>query len=191
MKSLNTILKMGVGVGLLSLAFTGSGFAQEAEVAEAVAEVAPAVSDDVAYVFNTFLFLVCGFLVMWMAAGFCMLEAGLVRSRNVATICLKNISLYSISGLMYWLIGYNLMYGVAEGGYLGSFAMWSAGPADAGDGYAAGSDWFFQMVFCATTASIVSGRRIPSACICRICAAAARSCWYAGTMRGWTGWSIR
>ena len=148
MKSLSSILKMGVGVGLLSLAFTGSSFAQEAE---------PAVSEDIQYIFNTFLFLVCGFLVMWMAAGFCMLEAGLVRSRNVATICLKNISLYAISGLMYWAIGYNLMYGVAEGGYIGTFEIWSAGEASAADGYAAGSDWFFQMVFCATTASIVSG----------------------------------
>lgn len=157
MKKLNTILKLSAGVSLITLAFTGAGFAQEAEaVAEAVAEVA-AVSADVQYIFNTFLFLVCGFLVMWMAAGFCMLEAGLVRSRNVATICLKNIALYSISGLMFWAIGYNLMYGVGEGGYLGTFTMWSAGPATADDGYSAGSDWFFQMVFCATTASIVSG----------------------------------
>ena len=113
------------------------------------------------YVFNTLLFLIGGFLVMWMAAGFCMLEVGLVRSRNAATICVKNISLYSIAGLMYWLVGYNLMYGVEEGGYFASSIFtnipWVAGDAAVDDGYAAGSDWFFQMVFCATAASIVSG----------------------------------
>ncbi|HAT08864.1 MAG TPA: ammonium transporter [Rhodobiaceae bacterium] len=127
----------------------------------AVAEVSP----ETAYVFNTFLFLVCGFLVMFMAAGFAMLESGMVRSKNVATICLKNISLFSIAGLMYWLVGYNLMYGIEEGGYIGElFSIWSADDSaiageapDFSGGYAAGSDWYFQMVFCATTASIVSG----------------------------------
>ena len=123
------------------------------------------VSAETAYVFNTFLFLVCGFLVMFMAAGFAMLESGMVRSKNVATICLKNISLFSIAGLMYWLVGYNLMYGIEEGGYIGElFSVWSADDsaiageaADFSGGYASGSDWYFQMVFCATTASIVSG----------------------------------
>ncbi|MBL6787503.1 MAG: ammonium transporter [PS1 clade bacterium] len=123
------------------------------------------VSSETAYVFNTFLFLVCGFLVMFMAAGFAMLESGMVRSKNAATICLKNISLFSIAGLMYWLVGYNLMYGVEEGGYVGAFFdIWSADDsaiaaeeADFSGGYASGSDWYFQMVFCATTASIVSG----------------------------------
>ncbi|MBT5518112.1 MAG: ammonium transporter [Rhodobiaceae bacterium] len=127
----------------------------------AAAEVTP----ETAYVFNTFLFLVCGFLVMFMAAGFAMLESGMVRSKNVATILFKNISLFSIAGLMYWLVGYNLMYGIEEGGYIGElFSVWSADDsAIAGEtpnfegGYSAGSDWFFQMVFCATTASIVSG----------------------------------
>ena len=123
------------------------------------------VGAETAYVFNTFLFLVCGFLVMFMAAGFAMLESGMVRSKNAATICLKNISLFSIAGLMYWLVGYNLMYGIEEGGYIGSlFDVWSADDsaiaaeeADFSGGYASGSDWYFQMVFCATTASIVSG----------------------------------
>ena len=128
---------------------------------------AAAVSNESAYVFNTLLFLIGGFLVMFMAAGFCMLEAGLVRSKNVATICLKNIALYSISGLMFFIVGYNLMYGIDEGGFIGSFMPFAPDDAAAlaaenpafgeGDGYAAGSDWFFQMVFCATTASIVSG----------------------------------
>ena len=128
---------------------------------------AAAVSEESAYVFNTLLFLIGGFLVMFMAAGFCMLEAGLVRSKNVATICLKNISLYSISGLMFFIVGYNLMYGIDEGGFIGSFMPFAPDDAAAlaeenpafggGDGYSASSDWFFQMVFCATTASIVSG----------------------------------
>ena len=131
----------------------------------AMAEAPVGVSQETAYIFNTFLFLVCGFLVMFMAAGFAMLESGMVRSKNVATICLKNISLFSIAGLMYWLVGYNLMYGIEEGGYIGElFSSWAADDsaiagdaADFSGGYAAGSDWYFQMVFCATTASIVSG----------------------------------
>ena len=97
------------------LAFSFSAFAQE--------EAAPAVSGEVAYILNTFLFLVCGFLVMFMAAGFCMLEAGQVRSKNTAVICLKNIGLFSIAGIMYYLIGYNLMYDGVDGGYFGSFSL--------------------------------------------------------------------
>ena len=123
---------------------------------------------DTAYIFNTLLFLIGGFLVMWMAAGFAMLEAGLVRSKNVSMQCLKNISLYSIAGLMFWLVGYNLMYDGVDGGYFGSWfspkvletvGLGAEGEAAAAlsTGYSAGSDWFFQMVFCATTASIVSG----------------------------------
>ncbi len=112
--------------------------------------------EETAFVFNTLLFLIMGFLVMWMAAGFAMLESGMVRTKNVSTICLKNIGLYSISGIMFFLVGYNLAYGIPEGGYIGSFAMFV--PAeDIATGYAANSDWFFQMVFCATTVSIVSG----------------------------------
>ncbi|WP_281018222.1 MULTISPECIES: ammonium transporter [unclassified Minwuia] len=123
------------------------------------------VSDESAYIFNTLSFLMCGFLVMFMAAGFAMLESGMVRSKNVATICVKNIALYSIAGLMFWLIGYDLMYGIDEGGFIGSFSLFwaaddSAALAEAADfsgGYSASSDWFFQMVFVATAASIVSG----------------------------------
>ena len=122
------------------------------------AETAPAVSSEVAYILNTFLFLVCGFLVMFMAAGFCMLEAGQVRSKNTAVICLKNIGLFSIAGIMYYLVGYNLMYNEVNGGYLGSFSIFSRNDSvDLDAGYAAASDWYFQMVFVATTASIVSG----------------------------------
>ena len=114
------------------------------------------VSAEVQYIFNTILFLMSGFLVMWMAAGFAMLESGLVTSKSVSAICAKNIGLYSIAGVMFWLVGYNLAYGIPEGGYIGTFAPWSdASSVDTG--YSDGSDWFFQMVFCATTMSIVSG----------------------------------
>ena len=114
------------------------------------------VDGEVQYILNTFLFLVSGFLVMWMAAGFAMLESGLVTSKSVATIAAKNIGLYSIAGIMFWLVGYNLAYGIPEGGYIGSFTPWSDASA-VDTGYADGSDWYFQMVFCATTVSIVSG----------------------------------
>lgn len=112
-----------------------------------------------AFVFNTLLFLIGGFLVMWMAAGFAMLEAGLVRTKNVSMQCLKNIMLYSVAGLMFWVTGYNLMYTGVDGGFMGSFGPynWPDAGASTGGDYAAASDWFFQMVFCATTASIVSG----------------------------------
>ncbi|MBO6469265.1 MAG: ammonium transporter, partial [Pelagibacteraceae bacterium] len=114
------------------------------------------VSEETAYILNTFLFLVMGFLVMWMAAGFCMLESGLVTSKSVSTIAAKNIGLYAIAGIAFWVCGYNLAYGIPEGGFIGSFIPWSDA-SSLETGYSDGSDWFFQMVFCATTCSIVSG----------------------------------
>ena len=122
------------------------------------------------FVFNTLLFLIGGFLVMWMAAGFAMLEAGLVRSKNVTTQLTKNIALFSIAAIAYYLVGYNLMYpgDLEEGswwisGYLGPILSIAGlqpvgleGVKDPG-GYSTGSDFFFQLMFCATTASIVSG----------------------------------
>ena len=114
------------------------------------------VSAEVGFIFNTFLFLVCGFLVMFMACGFAMLESGMVTSKSVSVICAKNIGLYSIAGIMFWLVGYNLAYGIPEGGYIGKFLPWSDS-SKLETGYSAGSDWYFQMVFCATTVSIVSG----------------------------------
>jgi len=114
------------------------------------------VSAEVGFIFNTLLFLVCGFLVMFMAAGFTMLESGMVTSKSVSVICAKNIGLYAISGIMFWVIGYNLAYGIPEGGYIGKFIPWSDASA-IDKGYADGSDWYFQMVFCATTVSICSG----------------------------------
>jgi Amt family ammonium transporter len=119
-----------------------------------------ALAADTAYIFNTLLFLIGGFLVMWMAAGFAMLEAGLVRSKNVSMQSLKNIALYSVAGLLYWAIGYKLMYVGVDGGFIGSFGPYSFDPVggDALDtGYSTASDWFYQMVFCATAASVVSG----------------------------------
>ena len=133
----------------------------------ALAQDAPdpnAAARDTQFILNTLLFLIGGFLVMWMAAGFAMLEAGLVRTKNVAMQCTKNIALYSIAGLMFWAVGYSLMYPGDEGwivaDYVGKFAPYptQAVGADASQGsYSIASDWFFQMVFCATTASIVSG----------------------------------
>ena len=115
-----------------------------------------AVDPEVSYILNTLLFLIGGFLVMWMAAGFAMLESGLVTSKSVATIAAKNIGLYSIAGIMFWFVGYNLAYGISEGGFIGTFLPWSDA-SSIETGYSDGSDWFFQMVFCATTCSIVSG----------------------------------
>ena len=94
---------------------------------------------------------------MLMALGFTCLEAGLVRTKNTATICVKNVALYSLAGIMYYLVGYGFMYNDVSG-YIGSPALWNPeATVDAGDGYSKMSDWFFQMVFCATAMSIVSG----------------------------------
>jgi len=143
---------------ILSFAMSAQAHAQDTELADLVA--ANAAND--AFIFNTLLFLIGGFLVMWMAAGFAMLEAGLVRTKNVSMQCLKNIMLYSVAGLMFWLVGYDLMYtGVSS--LIGSIGedglgyAWPAAGASEGGDYSVASDWFFQMVFCATTASIVSG----------------------------------
>jgi len=144
-----------LGIMLSVVLGTSAALAQTTEAAAA----APAtMTMDAKYVFNTLLFLIGGFLVMWMAAGFAMLEAGMVRAKNVSMQCTKNISLFAIAGLMFWITGYNLMYEGVDGGFMGSFGpkiMPDPG-SDAGD-YSASSDWFFQMMFAATTASIVSG----------------------------------
>ena len=129
-----------------------------------------AVAEETAFVLNTFSFLLWGGLVMWMAAGFTMLESGSVRTKNASVICLKNIGLYSIAGLAYYIVGYSLMY-TDVGSVIGSFSLFyrpsgeelalldGTGDASAviGNGYSVMSDWFFQMVFVATAASIVSG----------------------------------
>ncbi|MEO1575039.1 MAG: ammonium transporter [Pseudomonadota bacterium] len=124
---------------------------------------------ELAYALDTFYFLVMGALVMWMAAGFTMLEAGLVRAKNTTEILTKNVGLYSIACVMYMLTGYGIMYpGDFEGGLfqsLGTIGSGILGSSDnevaavmAGDAYYSGlSDFFFQVVFVATAMSIVSG----------------------------------
>ena len=132
-----------------------------------------AVESETQFVLSTFSFLIWGALVMWMCAGFTMLEAGSVRTKNASVICLKNIGLYSIAGLTFYLVGYNLMYiDVPEGGWFGTLRLFHGTTPDeiallqgqeeavgavVANGYSTMSDWFFQMVFVATTASIVSG----------------------------------
>ena len=121
----------------------------------------------ISYALDTFYFLVMGALVMWMAAGFTMLESGLVRSKNTAEILTKNVGLYSIACIMYMLCGYSIMYpgGDFQGGYFNALANISIltgsdndAAAVAGGSYYSGlSDFFFQVVFVATAMSIVSG----------------------------------
>ena len=120
---------------------------------------------ELAYALDTFYFLVMGAFVMWMAAGFTMLESGLVRAKNTAEILTKNISLYSIACIMYMVVGYNLMYPAGGSGiipdlafFLGSDNTAEAVIASGGDVYYSGmSDHFFQVVFVATACSIISG----------------------------------
>ncbi len=140
-----------------------AGFAQEAEEAAAVA------ADEFVWIMNSLLFLIGGFLVFFMAAGFAMLEGGLVRSKNATMQMTKNVALFSIAAIMYWLIGYNLMYPLGDWAIEGYFSALFpsvgvleavgvdlAGADDAS--YAStGSDYIFQLMFCAATASIVSG----------------------------------
>ncbi|WP_404380005.1 ammonium transporter [Caenispirillum salinarum] len=145
--------------------------------AVAMTAAAPAhaeVSAETAFTFNTFSFLIHGAMVFFMAVGFAMLEAGLVRGKNVASICLKNTALYATASIAFYLVGYNLMY-VDVSGWIGSFALlYNPSGAETallgadeatpetvsevvGNGYSVMSDWFFQVVFVATAASVVSG----------------------------------
>ena len=149
-----TILKYSCLAGAASL-ITSPAFAQEAP-------------EHSVFILNSLLFLMAGFLVMFMACGFCMLEAGLVRSKNTTMQLTKNISLFSIAAVGYYLLGYNLMYPLGTwsvdgvfSGVIGVAVMEAVGiSADKADdiSYATtGSDYFFQLMFCAATASIVSG----------------------------------
>ena len=141
-----------------------TGLAQEAT------EAAPPLgTDEFVWIMNSLLFLVGGFLVFFMAAGFAMLEGGLVRSKNVTMQMTKNVALFSIAAIVYWLVGYNLMYPLGnwaiEGYFSGAFPAWGVleapgialADADVPDYASTGSDFFFQLMFCAATASIVSG----------------------------------
>ena len=130
-------------------------------------------AEETRFILNSFAFLFWGVLVMWMCAGFTMLEAGSVKTKNASVVCLKNIGLYAITGIAFYLVGYSIMHvGVEAGGWFGSFRFGiSATSAEQalvqGDaaraaavvrtGHASMSHWFFQMVFVASTASIVSG----------------------------------
>ena len=156
--------RRAAGFGCLAAVFLLALFPSEAQAA---------LDGEAQFVLTTFSFLIWGVLVMWMCAGFTMLEAGSVRTKNASVICLKNIGLYSIAGLAFYLIGYNLMYvGVETGGWVGSFEFLygtsddeialldgreDAAAAVIASGRSTMADWFFQMVFVATTASIVSG----------------------------------
>ena len=157
---MNTKSLLPLAAVAASVALPSMGLAQDATVATGE----PALHTS--YILTTLLFLMGGFLVFWMAAGFAMLEAGLVRSKNVTMQLTKNIALFSLAAIMYWLVGFNLMYpgdGWSIGGWLGAFAPTSlepvgVSPEDTVLDYASvGSDFFFQLMFCATTASIVSG----------------------------------
>lgn len=153
----------GATLAPLALLTAGIAYAQEDDVAARLAALEEAVSGSAsAYVDNSYLFLIGGLIVMFMAAGFCMLEAGLVRSKNAAMQATKNVTLFAVAGLMFWVVGYNMAYPGATTlmGLLGTTpGPWSAGDlsVQADAGYAPASDWFFQMVFVATAASIVSG----------------------------------
>lgn len=168
---MNKTLQKALLVGAAFAALPVVAFAQDTTAVDAAVDVveaaAPTFDEIGPYIMTTLLFLIGGFLVMWMAAGFAMLEAGLVRSKNVTTQLTKNVALFAIAGIMYWLIGYGIMYPGDDWtitGYLGN--LWSPASlepvglaaADADLGYASvASDFFFQLMFCATTASIVSG----------------------------------
>ncbi len=143
-----------LALAALAVSLPALGYAQEEA---ATPDIQP-------YIFTTLLFLVGGFLVFWMAAGFAMLEAGLVRSKNVTMQLTKNIALFSIAAIMYWLVGFNLMYpGDFNGYFAPNFVPTVLEPVglaaeDAALDYASvGSDFFFQLMFVAATASIVSG----------------------------------
>ncbi len=109
------------------------------------------------YALDTFYFLVCGALVMWMAAGFAMLEAGLVRSKNTTEILTKNVALYAIACTMYMLVGYSIMYPELGNSLLSGITGDGVTGADEPATYAPSADFFFQVVFVATAMSIVSG----------------------------------
>jgi len=113
-------------------------------------------SEEGQYIFNSLAFYIGGVLVAFMAAGFCMLESGLVTTKSVSTIAAKNIGKFAIASLIFFLFGYNVAYGIPEGGFMGSFSIWSD-KSSVGVGYSDSSDWFFQTMFVCATVSIVSG----------------------------------
>jgi ammonium transporter, Amt family len=148
-------------LALMGLALAQPSLAQDA----ATIEVTPPMVE-IGYILNSFMFLVMGFLVMFMAAGFTMLEAGLVRQKNVTMQLTKNVGLFGVAAITYYVVGYNLMYpvdGWSIANYVGAFSFTSVDPVGLADvdpdlTYASvGSDFFFQLMFCGATCSIVSG----------------------------------
>ena len=129
---------------IFALIFNVNGFAETT------------MSQEGQYIFNTLGFYLGGVLVAFMAAGFCMLESGLVTTKSVSTIAAKNIGKFAICSIIFFLFGYNMAYGVPEGGYIGSFSIWTDA-TNTETGYSGYSDWFFQTMFVCATASIVSG----------------------------------
>lgn len=147
----------GVAAFLAAVAVAGPAVAEEAGVENTVIQLA--------YSIDTFYFLMSGALVMWMAAGFTMLESGLVRSKNTVEILTKNVALYAVACIMYLIVGYNIMYGGGPNGVIPGISFF-LGPDNAVDDvlksggeiyYSSLSDFFFQVVFVATAMSIVSG----------------------------------
>ena len=147
----------GVGIFLAVLAVALPALAEEANVSDTLVQLA--------YSIDTLYFLMTGALVMWMAAGFTMLEAGLVRSKNTVEILTKNVALYSIACVMYMIVGYNIMYGGGPNGVIPGLSF-LLGPDNGVDEvlksggeiyYSNLADFFFQVVFVATAMSIVSG----------------------------------
>ena len=131
-------------------------------------------AEETKFVLNSFAFLFWGVLVFWMCAGFTMLEAGSVRTKNASVVCLKNVGLYTIAGITFYFVGYSVMYTGVETGGMSGLLRFAAGATLAEEGpgqghgaattatvvqtgHASMSHWFFQMVFVASTASIVSG----------------------------------
>ena len=108
------------------------------------------------YIFNSLGFYLGGVLVAFMAAGFCMLESGLVTTKSVSSIAAKNIGKFAIGSIVFFLVGYNLAYDIPEGGFIGSFSIWED-TSNVETGYSGYSDWFYQTMFVCATVSIVSG----------------------------------
>ena len=138
------LIKLALSAFMFFTILTGTSFAETTMSAEGQ------------YIFNSLAFYIGGVLVAFMAAGFCMLESGLVTTKSVSSIGAKNIGKFAICSLIFFLFGYNVAYGIPEGGYIGSFSVWSDA-SSMGTGYADSSDWFFQTMFVCATVSIVSG----------------------------------
>jgi Amt family ammonium transporter len=137
-------IKIALSAFMFFTILTGSSFAETTMSAEGQ------------YIFNSLAFYIGGVLVAFMAAGFCMLESGLVTTKSVSSIGAKNIGKFAICSIVFFLFGYNVAYGIPEGGYIGSFSVWNDA-SSMGTGYSDSSDWFFQTMFVCATVSIVSG----------------------------------